>query len=63
MKLCELRIFLAWCNNKPCGSVTNVEFWRRVWYGAQAYDQKTCILIRAMVAQFGTLPEETPANA
>ena len=37
-------------------------FWRRLWIAASAYDWRTAVHIRSMVAQFGKLALDNAAK-
>lgn len=53
MNVTDLKALIRWADQAD----DNVGFWKRLWMAAKAYDVRTCTLIKAMVARFGTIPE------
>lgn len=53
MTAIELKTLFRWCDH----NADNAIFWARLWYAAQAYDVRTCTLLRGLVATYGIVPQ------
>ena len=55
MSVKDLRRLLDWCD----AAEDNAGFWRRMYYAAFALNLRTRLLIQALVAEHGILPNQS----